>query len=232
MTAPMPTSGVEQIASDSGGDATAVRALLDQAKALGLTWTLRLATVSVLQPMQVTMDGDTVPVPARNMMGATLLVGARVYVIIVPPSGVFVIGVAANDFYSIGMVTSRSLTAQGINSSSVTTIVFDSYDTTIGTPLKFFNTPIGTTFTIPYTGVWSAWLWVNVTGSGARNFIEIVPSVGNQTRSSFVSGEDIANAQMVKHLTAGTTVICRAYQTSGISQGMISQLQIWKVPLL
>jgi hypothetical protein len=73
---------------------TAVQELLRQARALGLTWTLRLATVVTNAPDSMTAiyDGDTVALSMVNMTGATLDPEERVYGLIIPPAGNFIIG--------------------------------------------------------------------------------------------------------------------------------------------
>lgn len=71
--------------------------MVDQARALGLTWTLRLATIgnSLPDSFTATFDGDTRPIPVTNMSGLDLEPGERVYCLIVPPSGNFVLSPAA-----------------------------------------------------------------------------------------------------------------------------------------
>lgn len=79
---------------------TAAEAIVGNADRLGLTWQLRPATIqSALTPsgssaVTVVIDGDTSRVSATSMIGSTYP-GQRVYVIIVPPGGVFIVGVVA-----------------------------------------------------------------------------------------------------------------------------------------
>jgi hypothetical protein len=74
---------------------TAARAVVENAKALGLVWNLRPATVFVDSPdptlVGVTMDGDTAVVDVVSLIGP-LGARARVMVLIVPPAGMFIIG--------------------------------------------------------------------------------------------------------------------------------------------
>lgn len=74
---------------------TAAKAVVENAKALGLVWSLRPATVTVDAPdpslVEVIMDGDTVSISVVSLIGG-LGEGARVMVLIVPPSGMFIIG--------------------------------------------------------------------------------------------------------------------------------------------
>lgn len=68
-----------------------VKALVANATALGLTWTLRPATVTSANPIMTTLDGDTVPIGTTSLIGA-VYVDQRVYVLIIPPSGNYIIG--------------------------------------------------------------------------------------------------------------------------------------------
>lgn len=67
------------------------KAIKANAQALGLTWTLRMATVVDNSPVLATYDGDTEPIAMTSMIGA-VTVNQRVYVIGVPPSGNFICG--------------------------------------------------------------------------------------------------------------------------------------------
>lgn len=69
----------------------AVQETLSQSRALGLTWTLRMGTVLTPSPLGIAYDGDTVVVSAVSMIGP-LDANQRVYVLLIPPSGAFVVG--------------------------------------------------------------------------------------------------------------------------------------------
>ncbi len=69
----------------------AVQETINQSRALGLTWTLRMATVVSGNPLTIVFDGDDQVVPAVSMQGI-LSPGLRIFVFIVPPSGNFVAG--------------------------------------------------------------------------------------------------------------------------------------------
>lgn len=79
------------MSEESKNFSAGAQALVNDAQRLGLTWELRPATVGSPDPLQVTVDADIVPVGAISMVGA-LITGTRVYVILIPPSGVFVVG--------------------------------------------------------------------------------------------------------------------------------------------
>jgi hypothetical protein len=83
---------VSQTPSELPGIVTsAVEQVLENPRALGLSWSLRMATVLGTTPLVVVYDGDTEVVNAISMIGP-LAQGARCYVILVPPSGNFVVG--------------------------------------------------------------------------------------------------------------------------------------------
>lgn len=68
-----------------------VQATVETATRLGLTWLLKMATVTDALPLRAVYDADTEPIGMVSMVG-TLPVGARVYAIFTPPSGNFVVG--------------------------------------------------------------------------------------------------------------------------------------------
>lgn len=82
------------------------QSMVSRAASLGLTWTLRRATVtaSTAGAMQVTYDADTAPVNCVNLTGELLSLGDRVMGMIVPPSGNFIIGFAGNPTLPAGVV--------------------------------------------------------------------------------------------------------------------------------
>lgn len=89
---------VEAIPSVVG---TAVEGIVENADRLGLTWTLRPATVidggtpSSNLPagiIMATYDGDTEPIGMVSMVGQGIPANTRVYVLRVPPSGNFIVG--------------------------------------------------------------------------------------------------------------------------------------------
>ena len=83
------------------------RELVNQARNLGLTWTLRLATVvnSAPDSMTAIYDGDSAAISMVNMSGNTLSPDERVYALIIPPSGNFVVG-RVNNFGLVARVDS------------------------------------------------------------------------------------------------------------------------------
>ena len=98
----------EQIAPDLIG--LGAQSIVDNAKRLGLEWTLRIATVlDGTNPLAVsaTYDSDPASIDMTSMIGY-LAGGQRVYVIAVPPSGNFIVGLANwfdRSYYGIGNQT-------------------------------------------------------------------------------------------------------------------------------
>lgn len=98
------------------------RSIVDNAQRLGLTWELRLATVTVptdavTNNPQVICDGDLQPVDAISMVGPVTS-ARRVWVIAVPPAGNYIVGDVggrtwAQIFYSTGNAIT-ALIPQGV----------------------------------------------------------------------------------------------------------------------
>jgi hypothetical protein len=92
------------------------KAIVDNAKRLGMTWTLRLATIVDVTEGAVTgiYDGDTVAIDMVSMIGP-LAVGQRVYVVQVPPSGNFILGLIATVPYCHMTGNVTQLNGQGVS---------------------------------------------------------------------------------------------------------------------
>jgi len=101
-----PELEIEQIAPELIG--TGAQAVVENAKRLGLTWTIRLATVvdATIDAVTAIYDGDTVAIGMTSMIGS-VFVGQRVYVIQVPPSGNFIVG-----FVGMGSVNTYAIANQ------------------------------------------------------------------------------------------------------------------------
>lgn len=99
-----PDLGLEQVAPELIG--TGAQAVVNDAKRLGLTWTITLATVTNTSPVEAVVDGDSVAIGMVSMVGF-LSPDQRVYVIQVPPSGNFIVGFVspARSYYGIGNQT-------------------------------------------------------------------------------------------------------------------------------
>ena len=93
MTQPVPADPALEAPTLVG---TGIDAVVRNAGRLGLTWNLMLATVlsgTEAIGMKVVCDGDTTPLSATSMIDTgDLAQGTRVYLLVVPPSGLFIIG--------------------------------------------------------------------------------------------------------------------------------------------
>jgi len=75
--------------------AVAAQAIVANAQRLGLTWTLRIATVNIVTSesrVDAVYDGDVEAIGMENITGEALATGLRVYVLMVPPGGNFIVG--------------------------------------------------------------------------------------------------------------------------------------------
>lgn len=109
MTLPNANSDLEAPNLISVGAAS----LIDNAKRLGLTWTLTLATVTDGKNTIARCDGDTTELGMFSVIGP-LTTGQRVYVLIVPPSGNFVIGTDQSSYAGSTLIDwIASITATG-----------------------------------------------------------------------------------------------------------------------
>jgi hypothetical protein len=116
---------------------TTVKELLRQARALGLTWTLRLATVvtNAADSMTAQYDGDTAAISMVNITGTNLQPEERVYVLIIPPSGNFIIGRAAKTGL-VGRVDSNSYN-NGDNAAEIVILTLPTTTFTNGRTYRF-----------------------------------------------------------------------------------------------
>lgn len=96
-----------------------IQELLDSASRLGLTWNLRIGTVTEVSSsnlIRVRLDGDTESISVVSMIGTTYT-SARVYVITIPPAGNFVIG-AVSRVYPRSRIATQ---VRDVNSAAFTT---------------------------------------------------------------------------------------------------------------
>lgn len=110
MTDPGVLESPEPMAIDA-----AIRALIANAGRLGLKWDLQAATVTGLNPVTIVYDNDTASVGATSMIGPVLLNG-RVYALVIPPSGNFIVGFPGPPI--IGAVNAQTLVAGSVAASS------------------------------------------------------------------------------------------------------------------
>ena len=134
---------------DAGAMAQAqVRALIQNATALGITWTLRPATVTGYDGSGAlaVMDGDTVPIGVTPMI-SSLAVGQRVYVLVVPPSGNYVVGIVVTSWITPTLLNSWVNFGSGFQSARFRRLISGQVEiqglVTAGTG------PASTVFTLP-----------------------------------------------------------------------------------
>lgn len=94
MTAPTPAVDESEAVVAAS---TSAQAVVDTANRLGLTWQLRIASLTQSDPPKGRYDGDTVSIGMTSMIGIVPNL-TRVYVIQVPPSGNFIVGWVTGPF--------------------------------------------------------------------------------------------------------------------------------------
>ena len=213
--------------TDPLGDAGAMaqaqaKAMVENAPALGLTWTRRPATVTSDDPIMATFDGDSVPIGMTSMIGP-VYVGQRVYVDIIPPSGNYIVGTAVPT--QLG-VRARVATPQAVANAVQTTLSYDTIDEEAGG--NFGAVPM-TTVTIPASGLWAITVRTSLfAAGGARNFLNIgsivsgITNVATSYRASFNPGETVGTVSVtIPFLTAGT------FNTSIYQEGGANTVSAW-----
>ena len=181
------------------------KALINDAQRLGLTWDLRPATVGGTDPLQVTVDADSVLVNATSMVGA-LVTSSRVYVLLIPPSGVFVVGFNGNAFTSklgvaqslsqIGTVgTTTSATYANVPGNPTVTIVKNF-------PASLTNIAFMTSFSM-FASVVNAGVGLGVnTNGGSGTDIDLMGFAINPAATH----THVSNHQLLANLDVGTYV--------------------------
>lgn len=99
-----PTTGTQDVSAISAS----AQAVVDNAARLGVSWVLRIATVQQPTPPKVIYDGDTIAIGVTSMVGS-VAAGQRVYVIQVPPSGNFIVGLVNGPFFTRTTVSATTL---------------------------------------------------------------------------------------------------------------------------
>jgi hypothetical protein len=204
------------------------KAMVQNAQALGLTWTRRPATVSSDSPVMAIQDGDTTAIEMATLIGP-VYVGQRVYVDIVPPSGNYIVGTAAST--QLG-ARARVTNAQNVNSAAQTTAIWNVVDEESGADFLAVG---GTVFTVPAAGLWAITFQPTMSGGGGtRNFGAInvtstltgAPSI---YRASWDAGEDRTTVGVTIPMLAGDTFTASVFQNSGAPQTLAAWLGVYKV---
>jgi hypothetical protein len=209
---------------DAAGQAAATAsAIVDNANALGLTWRLRPATVAVNS--QIVVDGDSEPIDWTDTLIGPVLVGQRVWVITVPPSGNYIIGFV-DALAPIGAHVARGITAQNLPSGAATLLNFN---------LNLFDTsgfaPSLPSVVIPagLGGLYALTASVEMTATGTRNFGTILINGSRFVRSSLDPGEDFIGISGTRTLAAGDSITVDAFQNSGGLATMIGELWLFRL---
>lgn len=207
--------------------ASAIKELLAQAKQLGLTWTLRPATVTQVDPLQVVLDSDNTPV------GATLLAGAaiaqdRVFCILIPPGGIYVVGRTQR----MGCTLRRNA-PQTLPDTAYTDVSWDSKDEDTD---DLWTS--GGTVTIPTDGdgLWAITFGIATADlTTGRAFIAVLPSSGNWSgggvplRNPYSTAEDKCAMTVIIPMTAGMTFTCGAFGDFAAATTMTASLDAYRV---
>lgn len=206
------------------------KALQDNAERLGLTWEIRLATVvSLTDSPALVFDNDDTPVTSgvTNMLGTRPPLGARVYAMSIPPSGVYIVGWAQLR-EPIGVEAARSLSAQALPTTSPTVVAWDMKTDPYG-----FMAPLSPTtsqIVIPpgFGGVYTLTAALNITATGTRNFITIFEGANRFVRASLDPGEDYGAVSGTQHFDDGDVITVDAFQNSGALGAMVGIFRMYR----
>lgn len=194
-------------------DAT-TQALVEGASRLGLTWNLKLATVFSLVPVLAIMDGDSVPIPMTTITGVPVDTGLRVYVLVIPDGGNFIIGyagekqlAAAYTSVDAGNQITTSATpvnVQGPAASDISVTLAKKFSNTslsIDLASSFFSTisATGPLYSVFVTGVGG----VNANTYGSQHTIAKL----NMVNSSVLSHTPVVGNLLLSGIDAGNAVI-------------------------
>jgi hypothetical protein len=200
---------------------TAAKGIVENANRLGLTWRLSIGTVteaSSANRFLVILDGDENEISVTSMMG-TVTVGRRVYVVSVPPSGNYALGMVSGLFPGTRIATSE-------RTSDVSTFTAETVtDTVTGDLIEAYTYRIVGFITARSTVVNDVDLIrIREDGLGGtimRNFRIVIPQIGagtdffaytetqyvpaaNETKTFVLTGARASGSGSITH-TAGPT---------------------------
>lgn len=102
-----------------------IKALKGNAFRMGLTWRMRLGTVTAVSSnpdvVEARLDGDSVSISMVSMIGP-LSLDDRVYVITIPPAGNYVVGFVASSFLGPRVATTVLTAASGTFTTAETLV--------------------------------------------------------------------------------------------------------------
>jgi hypothetical protein len=216
-----PNLRAEQMAPDLIG--VGAQALVRNADRLGLTWTIALATIFRDDPLEAIYDGDSVPIGMISMIGV-VLVGQRVYVIKVPPSGNFICGSPdlATTAAIADPVTATVATSQTTASGTYVDLTTPGPAVTVITGTKAL---VVVTANLQCAGTDQAWMSFAVSDAttlAASDTRGIAATRAFPQRFSAVT--------LLTTLTAGSNTFTAKYRTTGGSTGTFLDRDIVVVP--
>jgi hypothetical protein len=199
----------------------AAQGLVANASRLGLTWQLHLASVGAVigEDVYLTIDGDKTTVVGKTMIGPIAPI-QRVYVLAIPPGGLFVVGIAGNN--RIGCAVARAAT-QTLPDAGASSTLFQ-WDTVYYDPYRMWARATPTIITIPVSGIWALSL-NSVIGAAVtgRAFTSIIAS-GRFWRTSMVTGEQFNSCNATIPMNAGEQVTCEQYADMASASNMVGYL--------
>ena len=170
----------------------AVKAVTENADRLGLLWQLRPATVEQIDPINgitVTIDGDKTPVTATSMIG-NVYFGQRVYVLLVPPCGIFIAGFIGKPQYPLLVVDacSSNVSANIGAEAVVLTSAAARFDTG-----RCFEIRVKSAYTVTVGGFALHLLRRGTSTAGVAVAEWEMPSVGGGTANCFNVTQQVTN---------------------------------------
>lgn len=203
----------------------AVRAAIDDAVRLGLTWRLRPGTVrssevAAPESVPVVVDGDSTLVQARSMVGA-LESGQRVWCVQVPPAGIYVLGVIGErrggGRAKVRRVGNQSVSNNTNTLATFTESVYDDHGYWDGSGTLTVPAGLGGLYSVTCNASFAT----NATGSRAVNILQSGTrevSVYDDTHSAS-NWREINTTHLL--LAEGDTVQMEVFQTSGAPLNLI-----------
>ncbi len=193
------------------------QSIVEGAQRLGLTWNLRLATVtsvSSIDSLNAVYDGDTATIGMTNMTGVPYAFGDRVYVIVVPPSGNFIIGRVGPPGTYCRLYRNAS---QSITHATNTSIIWDAEDSDVSgmhiTNQSIINILSTGRYHIEAKCSWAfnaageRFMWLNNNSN---------PILGTGVFQSASATNDVRlQTQVVQQFNAGNQVTVEVFQSSG-----------------
>jgi hypothetical protein len=202
----------------------AVQGLIANANRLGLTWQIHLASAQSTNGSNVfvVIDGDSAQVVAQSMIGP---VGPseRVYILAIPPGGLFVIGKASRN--RIGCTVAR-VNGQALSSGVVANL---SWDTVIYDPMKMFVRTSPTIITCQQAGLWAVSFSNVINRPPTGRALASIITGQRFWRASMVVDEQFVGIGVTLPLNAGDQIVCEQYAVMAGATTMVGLLHAYLV---